>query len=152
MNRAYCNDELHFLEDTSKNSWEERTTKGFVPNMQVKGVFYVNDAVENIYGIQECLSREDYVWAKDKEHWEEYGRVLQANPNNVSVGAKKRDLPQLATLGASNHDAEIQFADEIFNEYAAKEMGMDHKGQMGTMMPSGGEAWNTKWLQIFWRL
>lgn len=42
--------------------------------------------------------REGYAWAEDKEHCEEYGRMLQADPNKVSARAKKRGLPQV-TLG-----------------------------------------------------
>ncbi len=52
--------------------------------------------------------REGYAWAEDKEHCEEYGRMLQADPTKVSPRAKKRGLPQLGTLGAGNHYAEIQ--------------------------------------------
>ena len=52
--------------------------------------------------------REGYVWPEDKEHCEEYGRMLNANPACVSTRAKKRGLPQLGTLGAGNHYAEIQ--------------------------------------------
>lgn len=39
--------------------------------------------------------REGYAWAEDKEHCEEYGRMLQADPNKVSPRAKKRGLPQV---------------------------------------------------------
>lgn len=39
--------------------------------------------------------REGYAWAEDKEHCEEYGRMLQADPNKVSGKAKKRGLPQV---------------------------------------------------------
>ena len=39
--------------------------------------------------------REGYVWAEDKEHCEEYGRMLQADPSKVSPRAKKRGLPQV---------------------------------------------------------
>ena len=52
--------------------------------------------------------REGYAWAEDKEHCEEYGRMLQADSSKVSARAKKRGLPQLGTLGAGNHYAEIQ--------------------------------------------
>uniref|UniRef100_A0A2K6MML2 RNA-splicing ligase RtcB homolog n=1 Tax=Rhinopithecus bieti TaxID=61621 RepID=A0A2K6MML2_RHIBE len=243
MSRSY-NDELQFLEKISKNCW--RIKKGFVPNMQVEGVFYVNDALEKLmfeelrnacrgggvggflpamkqignvaalpgivhrsiglpdvhsgYGfaignmaafdmndseavvspgkitcqllgrakvgeslgpgkqrLQPCLKtkklekealemgvdwslREGYAWAEDKEHCEEYGRMLQADPNKVSARAKKRGLPQLGTLGAGNHYAEIQVVDEIFNEYAAKKMGIDHKGQVCVMIHSGSRG------------
>jgi len=36
-----------------------------------------------------------YAWAEDKEHCEENGRMLQANPSKVSQRAKKRGLPQV---------------------------------------------------------
>lgn len=97
-----------------------------------------------------------YSWAEDKEHCEEYGRMLNADPSKVGAGpaagshrccmphrdpdparcgqvqqiaahrfqlpfahfpraapqvsarAKKRGLPQMGTLGAGNHYAEIQ--------------------------------------------
>ena len=52
--------------------------------------------------------REGYAWPEDKEHCEEYGRMLNADPSKVSARAKKRGLPQLGTLGAGNHYAEIQ--------------------------------------------
>ena len=39
--------------------------------------------------------REGYAWAEDKEHCEEYGMMLQADPNKVSARAKKRGLPQV---------------------------------------------------------
>lgn len=52
--------------------------------------------------------REGYAWAEDKDHCEEYGRLLAANPSKVSQRAKKRGLPQMGTLGAGNHYAEIQ--------------------------------------------
>jgi tRNA-splicing ligase RtcB len=37
---------------------------------------------------------------------------------------------QLGTLGAGNHYAEIQVVDEIYDNFAAKKMGVDHKGQV----------------------
>ena len=36
-----------------------------------------------------------YIWAEDKEHCEEYGRMLNADPSKVSMRAKKRGLPQV---------------------------------------------------------
>lgn len=74
--------------------------------------------------------REGYAWAEDKEHCEEYGRMLNANPAVVSTRAKKRGLPQLGTLGAGNHYAEIQVVDEIFDKFAAGRMGIDMIGQV----------------------
>ncbi|EOB07209.1 UPF0027 protein C22orf28-like protein, partial [Anas platyrhynchos] len=45
MSRSY-NDELQFLDKLDKNCW--RIKKGFVPNMHVEGVFYVNDPLEKL--------------------------------------------------------------------------------------------------------
>ncbi|KAJ8411344.1 hypothetical protein AAFF_G00173500 [Aldrovandia affinis] len=49
-------------------------------------------------------------------------------------------LTQLGTLGAGNHYAEIQVVDEIYNDYAAKKMGIDHKGQVCVMIHSGSRG------------
>ena len=63
-----------------------------------------------------------YIWAEDKEHCEEYGRMLNANPACVSTRAKKRGLPQLGTLGAGNHYTEIQvrYRCEIIHLYRTR--------------------------------
>uniref|UniRef100_A0A8C5GD46 3'-phosphate/5'-hydroxy nucleic acid ligase n=1 Tax=Gouania willdenowi TaxID=441366 RepID=A0A8C5GD46_GOUWI len=45
MSRSY-NDELQFLDKIGTNCW--RIKKGFVPNMQVEGKFYVNDSLEKL--------------------------------------------------------------------------------------------------------
>ena len=84
--------------------------------------------------------REGYAWAEDKEHCEEYGRMLNADPSKVSMRAKKRGLPQLGTLGAGNHYAEIQIVDEIYDKWAASKMGIDRKGQVCVMIHSGSRG------------
>ena len=84
--------------------------------------------------------REGYAWAEDKEHCEEYGRMLQADPSKVSARAKKRGLPQLGTLGAGNHYCEIQVVDEIFDKHAAARMGIDQVGQVCIMIHSGSRG------------
>ncbi|XP_026548701.1 tRNA-splicing ligase RtcB homolog [Notechis scutatus] len=108
-------------------------SKGVIP-MNAKDL---EEALE--MGVDWSL-REGYAWAEDKEHCEEYGRMLQADPNKVSGRAKKRGLPQLGTLGAGNHYAEIQVVDDIYNEYAARKMGIDHKGQICVMIHSGSRG------------
>ncbi|KAI0234445.1 RNA-splicing ligase-like protein RtcB [Lamellibrachia satsuma] len=84
--------------------------------------------------------REGYIWAEDKEHCEEYGRMLNADPTKVSSRAKKRGLPQLGTLGAGNHYAEIQVVDEIYNKFAARKMGIEEKGQVCVMIHCGSRG------------
>jgi hypothetical protein len=56
---------------------------------------------------------EGYAWAEDKEHCEEYGRMLNADPSKVSARAKKRGLPQMGTLGAGNHCESLRGAGRV---------------------------------------
>ena len=84
--------------------------------------------------------REGYAWAEDKEHCEEYGRMLNDDPNKVSARAKKRGLPQMGTLGAGNHYAEIQIVDEIIDPIAAGKMGIEQQGQVMVMIHSGSRG------------
>lgn len=84
--------------------------------------------------------REGYSWAEDKEHCEEYGRMLQADPSKVSARARKRGLPQMGTLGAGNHYAEVQVVDEICDPAAARKMGIDTLGQVCIMLHSGSRG------------
>jgi len=108
-------------------------SKGIIP----MGAQDLEEALE--MGMDWSL-REGYIWAEDKEHCEEYGRMLQADPSKVSFKAKKRGLPQLGTLGAGNHYAEIQVVDEIFDDFAARRMGIDHKGQVCVMIHCGSRG------------
>eukprot|EP00033_Pygsuia_biforma_P000374 GCRY01000448.1.p1 GENE.GCRY01000448.1~~GCRY01000448.1.p1 ORF type:complete len:521 (+),score=151.46 GCRY01000448.1:1942-3504(+) len=84
--------------------------------------------------------REGYAWPEDKEHCEEFGRMLNADATKVSKRAKKRGLPQLGTLGAGNHYAEIQVVEEIFDPAAAETMGIKQKGQVVVMIHSGSRG------------
>ena len=84
--------------------------------------------------------REGFSWAEDKEHCEEYGRMLQSDPSCVSARAKKRGLPQLGTLGAGNHYAEIQVVEEIFDKKAAYTMGIEEENQVCVMIHSGSRG------------
>mmetsp|Transcript_13657 Transcript_13657/g.27931 ORF Transcript_13657/g.27931 Transcript_13657/m.27931 type:complete len:537 (-) Transcript_13657:56-1666(-) len=107
-------------------------SKGVIPTSSRD----LDDAME--MGMDWSL-REGYAWAEDKEHCEEYGRMLQADPRLVSRRAKKRGLPQLGTLGAGNHYCEIQVVDEIHDKWKAGRMGL-HKGQVVVMIHSGSRG------------
>ncbi|KAF7490787.1 tRNA-splicing ligase RtcB -like protein 1 [Sarcoptes scabiei] len=108
-------------------------SKGIIP-MNAKDM---EEALE--MGVDWSL-REGYAWAEDKEHCEEYGRMLTADPSKVSLKAKKRGLPQLGTLGAGNHYAEIQVVSEIYDKYNAKKMGIENIGQVCVMIHSGSRG------------
>jgi tRNA-splicing ligase RtcB (3'-phosphate/5'-hydroxy nucleic acid ligase) len=107
-----------------------------------KGVIPMNptDLEEALEMGMDWSLREGYSWAEDKEHCEEYGRMLQADASKVSDRAKKRGLPQLGTLGAGNHYAEIQVVDEIYDKFAASKMGIDFKGQVCVMIHCGSRG------------
>lgn len=71
-------------------------------------------AVENGYG-----------WDSDLKNLEENGRMEQADSDKVSDKAKKRGIPQLGSLGSGNHFLEVQRVDKIFDEEAARILGLD---------------------------
>jgi tRNA-splicing ligase RtcB len=73
----------------------------------------VNWAIDNGYGSE-----------NDAEVCEENGQIKNANPNKVSDKARKRGMPQLGSLGSGNHFLEVQKVAEIFDEDAAKKMGI----------------------------
>lgn len=66
--------------------------------------------------------------------------MLNADPSKVTKRAKKRGLPQLGTLGAGNHYAEIQVVDEIYDKASASRMGVDDVGQIVVMIHSGSRG------------
>ena len=108
---------------------------------KLKIIFFISRELETALEMgMDWSLREGYAWAEDKEHCEEYGRMLQADPSKVSQRAKKRGLPQLGTLGAGNHYAEIQIVDEIYNVHAAAKMGIEERGQVCIMIHSGSRG------------
>ncbi|KAK9751486.1 tRNA-splicing ligase RtcB [Popillia japonica] len=84
--------------------------------------------------------KEGFAWPEDKEHCEEFGKMPNADPSKVSTKAKQRGCPQLGTLGAGNHYAEIQVVEKIYNESAAKTMGIVETGQVCVMIHSGSRG------------
>ena len=74
--------------------------------------------------------------------------MLGADPNKVSTKAKKRGLPQLGTLGAGNHYAEIQVVDEICDKQAAHKMGIEKVGQIVIMIHSGSRGFGHQVLEF----
>ncbi len=75
----------------------------------------------------------------DLEHCEENGQLAGANPDQVSLKAKKRGRPQLGTLGSGNHFLEIQRVDKIFDEDLAKRFGL-FEGQITVMIHCGSRG------------
>ncbi len=86
-------------------------------------------AVENGYG-----------WEEDLDHQEANGEIELSDPSQVSQQAKSRGFSQIGTLGSGNHFLEIQTVDDIYNEEAAKAMGITRQGQITVMIHSGSRG------------
>lgn len=86
-------------------------------------------AVENGYG-----------WKEDLEHTEAGGALRFADSSKVSSEAKSRGMSQVGTLGSGNHFLEIQLVDQIYDERAAKLMGITRTGQVTVMIHSGSRG------------
>ncbi|HEU5460725.1 MAG TPA: RtcB family protein [Nitrososphaeraceae archaeon] len=80
-----------------------------------------------------------YGYKQDSEVCEEKGRMIGANPESVSDTARKRGAPQLGSLGSGNHFLEIQQIQEIFDDDAAKVMGLE-KGQITVLIHCGSRG------------
>jgi tRNA-splicing ligase RtcB len=85
-------------------------------------------AVENGYG-----------WEEDLKFLEENGCMEGADPDQVSVKAKRRGIPQLGSLGSGNHFLEIQSIGDIYDENIAKNYGLE-KDQVVILIHTGSRG------------
>lgn len=90
-------------------------------------------------GVEWAISK-GFGWPEDKEFIEQKGSWDLADPSKVSERAKNRGKDQLGTLGSGNHFLEIQVVDKIFDEKAAKTMGIEQEGQILVMIHTGSRG------------
>jgi tRNA-splicing ligase RtcB (3'-phosphate/5'-hydroxy nucleic acid ligase) len=81
-----------------------------------------------------------YGWKQDAQVCEEGGRMVDADPKSVSDMARKRGLPQLGSLGSGNHFLEIQKVNKIYDERAARAMGISQEGQLTVLIHCGSRG------------
>lgn len=81
-----------------------------------------------------------YGTERDADVCEENGTMKGADPASVSDTARKRGAPQLGSLGSGNHFLEVQKVDKIFDERAAKAMGIDREGQLTVLIHCGSRG------------
>lgn len=93
--------------------------------MLVKGARW---AVEHGYGT-----------VTDLEHIEAGGAIEGADPDKVSEKAYERGKSQLGTLGSGNHFAEVQYVERIFDQDAARVLGL-WEGQVTLMVHTGSRG------------
>jgi len=70
---------------------------------------------------------------------EEGGQVNGADPDAVSGRAKERGLDQIGTLGSGNHFLEVGYVSEVYDEQAARIMGLD-EGSVTAIIHSGSRG------------
>ncbi|MDC8437658.1 MAG: RtcB family protein [Candidatus Nitrosotenuis sp.] len=88
----------------------------------------VNWAVDHGYGTKD-----------DADVCEENGQIKNADPNKVSDTARKRGAPQLGSLGSGNHFLEVQKIEKIYDEEAAKRMGIQ-EGNVTVLIHCGSRG------------
>jgi len=67
---------------------------------------------------------EGYATAEDVKHTEDQGCLDGADPDKVSQRALDRGRTQLGTLGGGNHFIEVDLIEQIYNQEAARAMGL----------------------------
>ena len=77
--------------------------------------------------------------ASDLDFTEAHGRLDGADPSEVSDHALSRGMDQCGTLGSGNHFLEVQIVDHIFDEEAARVMGLE-KDMVCVMIHSGSRG------------
>ncbi len=65
-----------------------------------------------------------YGWEEDEGIVESQGRLEGADASKVSDMATKRGIPQLGSLGAGNHFVEVQRVAQVYDEAAARALGL----------------------------
>jgi tRNA-splicing ligase RtcB len=75
----------------------------------------------------------------DIEYTEAEGRLDGADPDVVSERALSRGAEQCGTLGSGNHFLEVQVVDHVFDEEAARVMGLE-KDMICVMIHSGSRG------------
>lgn len=81
-----------------------------------------------------------YGWDEDIDVIEADGALEQADPDAVSDTAKKRGKGQIGTLGSGNHFLEVQIVEEVYDDTAAKAMGIDGPGQVVVFIHCGSRG------------
>ncbi|MBI2339750.1 MAG: RtcB family protein [Deltaproteobacteria bacterium] len=62
--------------------------------------------------------------SEDIKHLEAKGCIPDADPDLITLRAKKRGQDQLGTLGSGNHFLEIEYVAQVFDENTASQMGL----------------------------
>lgn len=92
-----------------------------------------------VQGVHWAIDR-GYGYEHDANVCEEEGNMEGANPSKVSDTARKRGSQQLGSLGSGNHFLEVQKVDQIYDNKAAKAMGIEEEGQITILIHCGSRG------------
>jgi len=81
-----------------------------------------------------------FAWPEDRDHIEARGCLADAEFEKVSEKAIARGKDQVGSLGSGNHFLEIQRVDHIYDERAAKALGLGPVGQACVMIHTGSRG------------
>ena len=78
-------------------------------------------------------------YEEDQEFIEERGCIQGADPSQISNRALERGRAQLGTLGSGNHFVEVGYVDEVYDETAARALGL-FKDQVTIIVHTGSRG------------
>jgi len=83
--------------------------------------------------------KQGFGYEKDLKFIEERGCIEGADPSLISNRALERGRPQLGTLGSGNHFVEVGYVDEVYDENAARALGL-FKDQVTIIVHTGSRG------------
>ena len=83
--------------------------------------------------------KQGFGYKEDLEFIEEGGCIEGADPGLISNRALERGRPQLGTLGSGNHFVEVGYVDEVYDENAARVLGL-FKDQVTIIVHTGSRG------------
>ena len=83
--------------------------------------------------------RQGFGYEEDQEFIEERGCIQGADPSQISNRAIERGKAQLGTLGSGNHFVEVGYVDEVYDETAARALGL-FKDQVTIIVHTGSRG------------
>jgi tRNA-splicing ligase RtcB len=83
--------------------------------------------------------KQGFGYKEDLKFIEERGCIEGADPSLISNRALERGRPQLGTLGSGNHFVEVGYVDEVYDENAARALGL-FKDQVTIIVHTGSRG------------
>lgn len=83
--------------------------------------------------------KQGFGYEEDLKFIEERGCIEGADPSLISNRALERGRPQLGTLGSGNHFVEVGYVDEVYDENAARALGL-FKDQVTIIVHTGSRG------------